>query len=130
MRADHEHVSFCMHALSNVLIRFSDDDPNLAQAESYCVSRKVVDSADHDPYLRGGGLSGPVRRTVACRYVDTFQRRSGVGWRILKRTVVHEWMRSDPDELFIPFAPSIEMSRRDRTDLLFAPIDAADSAVR
>lgn len=120
MRKDHEHVSLCMHALSNVAIRFYEDEGRFAHVESYCLSRKLVDSAEHDPYLRDTGAVGPVWRTVACRYVDTFEHRPGYGWRILERTVVHEWMRTDADESFIPFGVSVARSRRDRSDLLFS----------
>jgi hypothetical protein len=121
MRRDHEHVSFCMHVLSNISIIFSAEDASLARVESYCVSRKTIEAAERDPYLRASGATGPVRRTVACRYVDTFEKRPDVGWRIAARTVVHEWMRRDPQDAFIPFAEAIATSRRDRTDLLYSP---------
>lgn len=123
MKNAHEHVTFCMHVLSNISIDFAPHDPTRARVDSYCMSRKTVSSAEFDPLLRDTGATGPVRRTVACRYVDTFEKREGVGWRIRSRTVVHEWMRLDPPDAFIELDPKLEVSRRDRTDLLYSPLD-------
>jgi len=122
LESHHKNVSFCMHVLSNISIAISNDDPSLARVESYCISRKTVGDAGKDPYLRASGATGPANRTVACRYVDTFANLTGVGWRIRDRTVVHEWMRSDPAEARLPFSSDIEVSRRDRSDLLYAPL--------
>ncbi|GAA5192254.1 hypothetical protein GCM10023346_13780 [Arthrobacter gyeryongensis] len=125
MRRNHEYVTFCMHVLSNVSIKFSAEDPSLARVESYCLSRKTIESAEQDPLLAGTGATDPVRRTVACRYIDTFENRPGVGWRISKRTVVHEWMRRDPAHAFVELDPAFEFSRRDNSDLLYSPVIAS-----
>jgi 3-phenylpropionate/cinnamic acid dioxygenase small subunit len=122
MRKSHAYVSFCMHALSNVSISIAQDGSGLARVESYFISHKTLEAAEHDPYLRSTGATGPVRRTVGGRYVDTFENRRGVGWRILARTVVHEWMRREPQDVYVPLDPTIELSRRDRSDLLYSPL--------
>lgn len=122
MKGNHEHVSSCMHVLSNVRIEVSDGDPTLARAESYCLSHKIITSAQHDPFLRDSGVEGAIHRTIACRFIDTFENRPGVGWRILDRTVVYEWARVDPSDVFVAMDPGLTYSRRDQGDLLFAPV--------
>jgi SnoaL-like domain len=122
MRENHQHVSSCMHVLTNVSISISKENDRFARAESYCLSHKAVSSAEHDPYFRAAGGGGPLRRTVACRYIDTFENRVGVGWRILARNVVIEWMRRDPGDLYLPLDPAMASSRRDRDDLLYSPL--------
>lgn len=122
MKGNHEHVTSCMHVLSNIRIELSDDDPELARAESYCLSHKIISSADHDPFLKDAGKAGEIHRTIACRFIDTFERRPESGWRILRRTVVYEWARIDPTEVFVPMDPGLTYSRRDKLDLLYSPL--------
>jgi SnoaL-like domain len=122
MRENHQHVSSCMHVLTNVSISVSADNDRLARAESYCLSHKAVSSAEHDPYFRAAGGEGPLRRTIACRYIDTFENRTGVGWRILARNVVLEWIRREPGDLYVLIDPALASSRRDGGDLLYSPL--------
>lgn len=128
MEGNHHNVTFCMHMIGNVAINLSAEDPRLARTDTYCLSHKTVASADNDPYFQGAGVDGELRRTIACRYVDTFENRPGVGWRILERTVVHEWMRREPNELYVPIDPALAISRRDRTDLLYSPLPTRSAA--
>jgi len=121
MQGNHVHVTSSMHVLTNVSIRLSDDG-RLARVESYCLSMKAVSSAADDPFLGASGGQGLARRTVACRYIDTFEDRPGVGWRILRRQVAFDWVRREPDELYLPLDPNWTVSRRDRSDPLYAPI--------
>ncbi|BBZ35653.1 nuclear transport factor 2 family protein [Mycolicibacterium confluentis] len=116
---NHRHVMACMHRLSNVSIDITDDN-QFARVESYCISYKTITSAAHDPWLNGAEDNGLYRRTVACRYVDTFENRADIGWRIFDRTVVLEWMRREDSDQYIPIDPEMPSSRRDRTDLLYA----------
>lgn len=122
MQGNHEHVSSCMHVLTNVRIEVSTEDPSLARAESYCHSHKIITSAEHDPFLCSSGVEGAIHRTIACRFVDTFENRPGVGWRILDRAVVYEWARIDPGDAFVAMDPSLTYSRRDTGDALYAPL--------
>ena len=122
MKVNHEHVSSCLHVMTNVQIEVSTEDPALARAESYCLSHKIISSAEHDPFLRDSGVSGPIHRTIACRFVDTLENRPEVGWRILDRAVVYEWARIDPADVFVPMDPALVYSRRDQDDLRYAPL--------
>ena len=122
MKGNHEHVSSCMHVMTNVRIEVSTEDPSLARTESYCLSHKIVSSAAHDPFLSASGVEGAIHRTIACRFVDTFEYRPATGWRILNRTVVFEWARIDPSEVFVAMDPNLRYSRRDQDDALYAPL--------
>ncbi len=127
LQGNHVHVTSSMHMLTNVSMRFSDDG-RLARVESYCLSLKEVSSAAADPFLGASGTEGRARRTVASRFIDTFEDRPGVGWRILNRHVAFDWVRRESDELYLPLDPTWTVSRRDRTDLLYAPLVASEPA--
>ena len=57
MKVNHVHVSSCMHVMTNVRIEVSTQVPTLARAESYCMSHKIISSAEHDPFLRDSGTA-------------------------------------------------------------------------
>ena len=118
----HANVTASMHFIGNIAVEFATDAPELARVETYCISHRTTDAPQDDPYFSGLGVEGELRRTIACRYVDTFQYRPVSGWRILRRTVVMEWMRREPAELYLSIAPDVAISRRDRTDPLYAPL--------
>ena len=122
LKTNHEHVRSSMHVLSNVSIHITNDDPRLARVESYCLSNKTVASAKDDTFFGEGGAEETLRRTVAVRYIDTFEDRPGVGWRILARRVAFEWVRREPNEHYLPLSPAMDNARRDRTDLLFSTL--------
>jgi hypothetical protein len=115
----HEYVSSSMHVLTNISVRLSDDG-RLARVESYCLSFQQVDPGGDDPFA--GSPRDTVRTTIACRYVDTFESRPGTGWRIQTRDVAFDWMRRETKENYIPLDPAWTSSRRDQTDLLYAPL--------
>lgn len=76
-----------IHAISNVLIHFADD--NTAHVESYFSALQ-----------RGAGADGEVRQfALNGRYCDLFEKREGE-WRVLERTVVYDWVeaQSVPDD--------------------------------
>lgn len=122
LKVNHEHVTSSMHVLSNVSIGIAPEDERFARAESYCMSHKEVAAAKDDTFFHTTGDDQPLRRTVACRYIDTFENRPGIGWRILSRSVAFEWVRREPAELYFPLEPEMDNARRDRTDLLYAPL--------
>jgi hypothetical protein len=122
LKSNHENVTSSMHVLSNVSIGISEDDSRFARVESYCLSHKEVTSARQDTFFHAAGDDEVLRRTVALRYVDTFENRPGLGWRILARTVVFEWVRREPGEFYYPLEPAMDNSRRDSSDLLYAPL--------
>lgn len=124
---NHAHVTSSMHMLTNISIRFSDDAP-LARVESYVLSFKEVTSARDDVFLADSGGEGRARRSVAARYIDTFEDRPEIGWRIADRAVAFEWVRREPDEFYLPLQPNWNRSQRDRSDLIFAPFPNVGSA--
>jgi hypothetical protein len=73
--------SATMHTLGNILIELEGD---AAHVESYFHAYHRVPRPAGDRDLVVGG-----------RYVDRFERRSGV-WKIASRTVVLDWSRSEP----------------------------------
>jgi hypothetical protein len=65
---------------------------------------------------------------IGCRYLDRFERRAGK-WAIAHRKVVYEWV--DDRESSNPCVPegiADDMSRRDRSDALYAFLDSESPA--
>jgi ketosteroid isomerase-like protein len=94
------------HNLHNVLIDIHGDEANV---ESYCTAHHVA-AADN------GELTVD---TFVCRYIDRFENRPGIGWRIAHRIVVREWRMRQP---LLPEAkqpPGFALPRHDRTDLCY-----------
>jgi hypothetical protein len=117
--ARHEYVVASMHVLTNVSVRLSDDG-RFARVESYCLSSQQVEPGGEDPFA--GSADKAVYTTVACRYLDTFENRPGIGWRIMTRDVAFDWMRREANENYIAINPTWTSSRRDSTDLLYTPL--------
>lgn len=88
-----------MHALSNVTI---DVDGDEARSECYLLAHHVVASS--------GAL-----RVFGARYVDRFERRAAVGWRIAHRTLVPEWQVEHSGQA-VPVPPGAAVPERDRSD--------------
>ena len=76
------------HYVTNELIDLSDD---IAYVESYVL-------AVHHRASKEGGL---INLVAAARYIDRFEKRSGV-WKIADRKVVADWARIDPIEKSFP----------------------------
>lgn len=72
-----------IHHLTNTLIEFLDDDH--AAVETYFWALQRSQAADGN--ARQVQLSG--------RYCDHFERR-GAEWRVLRRTVVYDWVEPQP----------------------------------
>ena len=93
------------HRISNVIIDVEGDH---AWCESYCLARHRIPSEggpDSD-FLWGG------------RYVDRFERRDGE-WRILRRTVVHDYTRIDPVMEAWEGAPSFTQGQHSTDDIVY-----------
>ncbi|MEU2005062.1 nuclear transport factor 2 family protein [Rhodococcus sp. NPDC019627] len=130
MRDSHQHVSSSFHVLTNVRVMLTDD-LQTAHTESYCMSFKEVSPGGFDAYATSAtSLSRSARRTVACRYVDHFEDRPGVGWRITSRVVAIDWIRRDDGEMFLPIDPSWTRSQRDRSDAFYAEVPAKEQVKR
>lgn len=121
---NHRSVATSLHFISNVSICLSPEDPHLARVESYFLSSKTVTAAQSDTFF-GPPTSGELRRTVAGRYIDTFERREPVGWRIARREVVLEWVRKEANESYLPLESGMNRARRDETDPLYTPFPSA-----
>ncbi|OOP60493.1 hypothetical protein BMF89_16630 [Arthrobacter sp. SRS-W-1-2016] len=120
MQGTHKNVEFSMHTLTNTTVTFFDDGRR-ARSESYVVCYKSMSSAEGDAFLPAGE-EGPVRRTVASRFIDVLENR-GSGWRIARRDVLLEFARREANELHLAFGPGATVSRRDENDLLYRPVD-------
>jgi hypothetical protein len=85
-----------MHCISNILIDITSDTS--AVCESYVFSYHVgtVEARLHE--FVGGG-----------RYLDAFQKR-GMEWRILKRTVVIDYVQDGPGKDRLAAIPELRLS--------------------
>ena len=119
-KRNHEFVATSMHVLSNVSIHILEEERCFARVESYFSSHKTVTSSRNDTFFNGSGSDEVLRRTVAGRYVDIFEHREAVGWRIARRSVVLEWVRQEPNGNYMAVAEGMDRARRDETDPLYA----------
>ena len=97
---------FTQHRVGNVII---DIEGDFARCESYCLARHRIPGGDgkvETDFLWGG------------RYVDRFERRNGE-WRILRRTVVHDYTRFDPVTETWPGAPAFTQGRHSTDDIVY-----------
>ncbi len=96
---------FTQHRIGNVII---DIEGDFAWCESYCLARHRIpgeDGPDTD-FLWGG------------RYVDRFERRNGE-WRILRRTVVHDYTRFDAVLETWEGAPAFTQGQHSTDDIVY-----------
>ncbi|CAA0105083.1 Uncharacterised protein [Mycolicibacterium vanbaalenii] len=101
------HFESSMHTLHNILVDIDDDDR--AQAESYCVAHHVRDTGNDELLMD----------VFACRYVDRFENRPGVGWRIAHRIVVAEWRLRQPMLSLAEQPQGFVRGARDHTDVSY-----------
>lgn len=93
------------HNTGNQIVEVNGD---MAWAEHYTVAthRMAADAL------------GPERDFVtAVRYIDHLECRDG-DWRIARRQLILDWMRSDPVQSYEP-RPEVPAGRRDRGDLSY-----------
>lgn len=88
-----------MHTLTNITLEVDGDT---AYAESYLIAYHVT--------IGTGAL-----RMFGARYVDRFERRCEVGWRIFHRVLVPEWQVEQAGH-FVPTPGPTAPAARDRTD--------------
>jgi hypothetical protein len=96
------HFDATMHFVSPPLIEVDGDR---AQADTYCVAHHLTASSD---------------MVLGLRYVDRFERRSGV-WKIARRVCAFDWTYTlpiDPERTW-PFAEDFTVGARDRTDITY-----------
>jgi hypothetical protein len=106
-----ERTHHSTHAVANILIELDDEDPDVAQSESYSLA-----------YLRRTDKHGAEWLDFfSGRYVDRFERRDDV-WRIANRVVVHDWSvsnRLDAGAFPLPMDAFVQ-GVRGRSDLIYA----------
>jgi hypothetical protein len=95
-----------MHFIGNVLVDVQD---TVAYSESYCVAYHRMPSRK----------MGEAEHLVACRYVDRFERRAEMPWKLGDRTVAYEWSRIDPVGQQDEFGPSFQRGQRNKSDLIY-----------
>lgn len=94
-----ERFTSTMHTLSNITI---ERDGDRARTESYLIAYHVSSGT--------GSL-----RVFGARYVDRFENRADIGWRIAHRTLVSEW-QVEHAGTFVPTPPGTAPAARDRSD--------------
>jgi len=99
------------HTVLNHVIELDDKDPDRAHAESYGVAYLRRTDAKAEEWLD----------IFAGRYVDVFTWRAGE-WRILSRTVVHDWsfsQRLDPGSSFPLQISNFVQGQRNSSDFVY-----------
>lgn len=125
-----QRFSMTMHTVPNILVEIDGD---VAAVESYLVAyhiaahavRDAIDDVVADEVATDG--RGPVLRILGGRYVDRFEWRPDVGWRIAHRVVVAEWHAEHHDAL-LPLPAGMTQGVRDRTDVIYSGAVRAGAA--
>ena len=99
------------HQLMNTLVELHPTDGDLARVETYGV-------AEHQT----PGGPPELNLTIAFRYLDRFERRSGE-WRVADRLCTTEWVRVNDPASAYPVDERFPRGRRDGTDPVLAPWD-------
>jgi hypothetical protein len=98
-----------MHLLGNMLVEFPPARRDVARVETYGV-------AIHEKV--GGAPESNL--TIGFRYLDRFERREPVGWRIADRLCTTEWVRrTDPADIFPVDERFLRGARGGRADPIF-----------
>jgi len=110
--------SHTMHFQGPSIIDWPDDGSGIrAVVETYAITFHEKGSGDQGRSWVGG-----------IRYVDRFERRplsAGLDevWRIAERTVVGDWLRTDPTENHRRFPKHVPIGQTGRDDLIFQLLD-------
>lgn len=113
---DLPRYSLTMHHLGQALI--DHVAPGVAVVETYALAFHRAPEDQRENWITG------------FRYVDRFERRESVGWRIAERTVVGEWVRLDRLADQRRFPAEVPTGRRDRDDPIYQFLAAADGLNR
>jgi len=118
----HAHIGSSMHVIGTTSVVLSEDRRR-ARSESYCITYQHLLPGGDDPFAGNGDAGAGSWITIACRYVDIFEHRAGAGWKIWRRTVVHEWTKLEDSADYVPLNPGWPQFRHDTTDLVFSSLD-------
>jgi len=100
-----------MHKLGQALIEIDGDE---ATAETYAVCHHVIAEQENDV----------ADSVMGIRYLDRFERRDGE-WRIARRELLWEWIRTDG---LAPLDPSWTLGTASAEDAVFAAGTPANTA--
>jgi hypothetical protein len=116
----HENIEQSVHAITNILVEL--EAPGVALAESYFVCYQRLKSAQKIEKVIRAADVGPAETlqiTVVGRYLDRFELRDG-SWRIARRKVAFDVIETHATPLGGGLDATLLLSKRDRTDVLFA----------
>ena len=102
-----------MHKLGQALIEIDGD---VAQSETYAVCHHVIEEGGHDV----------ADNVMGIRYLDRFERRDGA-WRIARRALRWEWIRTDALD---PLDPAWTHGTAGPGDPIFGPEASSVGAPR
>ncbi|NUB45018.1 nuclear transport factor 2 family protein [Fertoebacter nigrum] len=115
-----DHVASSLHLLGSPVIDIAGD---VAVAETCCLLYHWISAGTGNPPLPAHTV------TMACRYVDRFERRQGQ-WKIAHRTVAYDGIRREFRDVHgpEPIAPGFTMGRRSKDDIIYRALAELQSA--
>jgi hypothetical protein len=96
------------HFMGQSMIALAPDRLS-ADVETYCVGRHLFPVNGESQQIEEIGV----------RYVDGFENRPGVGWRVARRTVVVEWRAQRECTALDTWHRSFTRGQRDRSDISY-----------
>lgn len=115
----HERYDLLMHIMGNPHI---DVEGDVAFTESYCLLlQRLKPEKTYNSEVA-------LHITIACRYVDRFEKRAGA-WKIARREVVYEWVKkewtADQAAPSLGVESPLQFGRRSREDMVYRIRDRA-----
>jgi hypothetical protein len=109
----HEKYDMLMHMMGNPLIEVEGET---GFAETYCLLlQRLKPEKTYNSEVS-------LHITIACRYVDRFERRGGA-WKIAERNVVYEWVKkewvSDQAAPALDVDGPLQFGRRSTEDMVY-----------
>lgn len=117
----HADVAQSMHFLGNCLIEFAGDDKALVETYYVAMQRLEEDAGAALAFLVEGGAGAPVGAVdvdVLGRYIDHVERRDDGVWKVSRRVVAFDSMRTRPVSAG-PLNPDWALARRDGDDPVY-----------
>lgn len=122
----HGAIEQSMHFMGQTVV---DLDGNIAHAVSPTIvyQRRRADAGGSVAMFADVDADGLERATVqiGCRYLDRLEDR-GHGWKIVSRTIVHEWMRNVVVDETSSMNADWALASRETDDPLFAFLPVGD----
>lgn len=118
----HRHITFSLHQISNVFIEFIDEQTALVETTVCTIQRHAPESEGLAQFAAGMVLEPGCSYDYlsSARYIDRFENRPGIGWKIAQRDIVTGWRKIFDVAENSPGKPSgTNVQRRDDTDLIY-----------